>query len=151
MNENRSYSVGSQGPEFENDSLFFPFIVPLFPRCKLIPQISTCSCGCPGILKCQATGLDRSLIVLVPKEIRSPRVYILSSSSLTYRKFYISETTELNPSRLPPVPTVVNKHFNRQYVESPMFRTSFRGTLVVSSPSAIQPNDYRLLVYSTLI
>ena len=39
---------------------FFLFRVSLFPRFKLIPQISMCSREWPGRLKCLATGLDRS-------------------------------------------------------------------------------------------
>ena len=41
-------SVGSQGPVLENESMFFTFSSSLFPRCKLIPQISS-MCSCDGL------------------------------------------------------------------------------------------------------
>ena len=45
-------SVGSQGPEFENASLFSPF------SSFIVPQISMCSCEWPGRLKMSCHGFS---------------------------------------------------------------------------------------------
>ena len=52
--------LGAKVPSLKMSLCSFLFRVSLFPRCKLIRQISMCSCEWPGRLKCLATGLDRS-------------------------------------------------------------------------------------------
>ena len=59
--ENRSLiPLEAKVPSLKLSLCSFLFRVSLFPRCKLIPQISMCSCEWHGRLKCLATCLDRS-------------------------------------------------------------------------------------------
>ena len=58
MNENRSLiPLGAKVPSLKMSLCCFFFRVSLFPRCKLIPQISMCSCEWPGEIKVSSHGV----------------------------------------------------------------------------------------------
>ena len=79
-NKNHSLiPLGAKVPSLKMSLCSFLFRVSLFPRCKLIPQISMCLCEWPGRLKYLATGLDRS-----DRLCFSHQVNVLESGHLPY-------------------------------------------------------------------